>query len=172
MQVRYITFNTKGYVRLESAAYFYNNLKIKDEKFENFVNEYYSLLDKNFGQIEKDKLPCKIGEFNKSNKYIQDDYNNFVIIELFIKNIITREDMLKQILLELKLFRDEKLNMLEHSYKQNRRGVRQDIKKYFRNREKNLMIFFDNLIYIEIEFNKFKKVIEEFICHIEKYYIN
>jgi hypothetical protein len=116
-------------------------------------------------------LPDKIDD---RNFMLLSDSKTYEIqnkIQLFILAHLKTTDKIMKTLDDLKYFRDDLVNCPEtqFSFNNKRRQFRQDVKKHFRHKNENLVIFFDIEIYLENDWDKFKFTIDKLIENLEKY---
>ncbi len=166
-------------MRLELAHYFYNekDLKPKDKNFLQNINEYYFLtknkiLNDFSTKSEHFPLPDKIND-QRFKQLADMKYENNNKIEIFIMNFLDTREKVEKTWGDLKLFYDKILctQSTESNFKNDRRQFRQDVKKYLRNINNELLIFFDIEVYVEYDWDKFKKTVEELINHLNNYKI-
>ncbi len=192
-------FADSSFIRLELANYLYTDLKINNKDLVNKINEYYalsnnlqnmSILNKNHitphkSCIEYINLPSKLFDKNFTNLAKNPKYEYYIIYELFINNYVDNRKDLNSMHSHLEYFREiinstceqdnysnssSKTHNMEYLINYRRRQARIDIKKYFRPRDKNLVRFFDVIVYIINDYQKFKQVVDDFINHLEKFY--
>lgn len=157
------------------------------------LNEYYNLTNNllNISFIEKNKIqPTKnlLKYVDLPNKILDENFKvlrnmpvNYVLFELFINKYCNNFNDLKSMreyLINFCRMINQQNNLkvnktLNMSYmiESRRRQSRVDLKKYFRNKNLNLKIFFDDILYFENQYENFISLTQGFVEHIEEYYI-
>jgi len=145
----------------------------------------------NISFIEKNKIqPTKnlLKYVDLPNKILDENFKvlrnmpvNYVLFELFINKYCNNFNDLKSMreyLINFCRMINQQNNLkvnktLNMSYmiESRRRQSRVDLKKYFRNKNLNLKIFFDDILYFENQYENFISLTQGFVEHIEEYYI-